>query len=902
MWIPSKLTRPGRLHNAIVRPRVLELLQQAPFYKLVLFRSPAGYGKTTMAAQWLSDKSHVGWYSLDDSDNDSYRFISYFVRAINKATDNLCVNSQALIENRQFSSLHTLFGEIFTELSSTHHELYLVIDDYHLITNEEVHEALRFFIKHMPDNITMVVTSRSNPPLGTANLRVRDLMIEVDGELLAFDSEETSRFLSMRTKEEIDSSTATELRNYVEGWPSALQLLAIQAIQQNKPIKQSLEAIDEFNHSHLWDYLAEEVFDHLDKDTQQFLMQCSVLDNFSDEHIADVTGRDDALSMLDNLNRFGLFLNTSSDEQHWFRFHNLFNDFLTHQRNTLLPQQESSLQIQAAKTWLKYNRPTKALVHAQKAKNSELCADILRDHGWAMFNNGELITLENTIAELSPEQLYQSAKLPILQAWLAQSQHRYDTVGDLLAEAKTELEKRNITISSNEKGQISALLGQVAINQGKPQQALQLSEKALGQINNNDFRSRIAGTSVIAEVNHVLGYLDRALPMMQQTEKLARQYQVYHQVLWALIQQSEILIAQGYIQAAYELQDQALRVIEEHHLQQIPLHEHLLRTRAQIQWCWNHLDEAELLAYKGIDIIGEKKKSRHLHSYSMLARIAIGRGEIDKAGRFVEKIEDLLSESNYHLDWTANASLSQLLYWQARGDNTSIQNWLAQAEHPETASNHFTQLQFRNIARAQIALEKYEDARLTLAMLTKQAEKHGLLTDTNRNLIVESILHVKTANETIAAEKLKQALTMTNQTGVVGNFIIDGASIGKLLDKLVNKGQLGDLERHRALQLLKEIGNKQRSRAVHFDEEFVNQLVNHPNIPELIRTSPLTQREWQVLNLIYSGFSNEQIAQELDVAGTTIKTHIRNLYQKLNIANRKEAIQTAENLLRLMGY
>ena len=101
---------------------------------------------------------------------------------------------------------------------------------------------------------------------------------------------------------------------------------------------------------------------------------------------------------------------------------------------------------------------------------------------------------------------------------------------------------------------------------------------------------------------------------------------------------------------------------------------------------------------------------------------------------------------------------------------------------------------------------------------------------------------------------------------------------------------------------MKDISSNQRSRSIHFDEDFIEKLVNHPNVPELVRTSPLTQREWQVLGLIYSGFSNEQIAQELDVAGTTIKTHIRNLYQKLNIANRKEAIVTAENLLQLMGY
>ncbi len=191
MWIPSKLTRPGRLHNAIVRPRVLDLLQQAPCYKLILFRSPAGYGKTTMAAQWLSDKAHVGWYSIDESDNDPFRFINYLLQALNKATDNACPNAQKLAEKRQFSSLHTLFSEVFAELSHFGQEGYLVLDDYHLIQDDEIHEAMRFFIKHMPDNFTLVVTSRAAPPLGTANLRVRDLMIEIGNDLLAFDTEET---------------------------------------------------------------------------------------------------------------------------------------------------------------------------------------------------------------------------------------------------------------------------------------------------------------------------------------------------------------------------------------------------------------------------------------------------------------------------------------------------------------------------------------------------------------------------------------------------------------------------------------------------------------------------------------------------------------------------------------
>ncbi|MGF1843939.1 HTH-type transcriptional regulator MalT [Vibrio clamense] len=902
MWIPSKLTRPGRLHNAIVRPRVLDLLQQAPFYKLVLFRSPAGYGKTTMAAQWLSDKPNVGWYSIDDSDNDTFRFINYLLQSINKATQQSCPNSQVLAERRQFSSLHSLFSEVFAEMSTFHQECYLVLDDYHLIMNDEIHEAMRFFLKHMPDNLTLIVTSRATPPLGTANLRVRDLMIEIGNELLAFDTEETTRFFNQRVTDGIDDATANNLRTYVEGWPSALQLIALQAQHQKRTLAQSAESVSQFSHAHLWDYLVEEVFDLLDQDTRHFLMQCSVLDHFNDELVCALTQRDDALGMIESLNRYGLFIYPLEGEHNWYRFHNLFGEFLSHERQARIPQQEQDLHRSAAKAWLKLETPHQALNHAQKAYDGDLIAHILTTYGWKMFNQGELAALESAIKKLTKDQLYSDSKLSILQAWLAQSQHRYDQVGTLLAEAEAERKERNIELNTQQQGEFNALRAQVAINSNNPQLALEMAELALSQLDSTIYRSRIVATSVVGEVNHVLGNLSRALPMMQQTEKLARQYQVYHQALWAILQQSEILIAQGYVQAAFELQESAFKLIEEHQLQHVPLHEFLLRVRAQVLWCWNRLDEAEECSYKGLDILGNHSPSKHLHSYSMLARISIGRGELDKASRFIDQILHLLKQSTYHVDWTANASLSLLLYWQAKGNKQAIQEWLDTAVRPEKASNHFCQLQWRNIVRAHISLEQYDQAQTALDFLTQEALDSNLITDTNRNLIVEAVLAVQLQEEDRAKALVKEALSMTNQTGMIGNFLVDGATIGHLLEKLSNKLELGDLERHRAQQLMKDISTTQRSRSVHFDEEFIEKLINHPNIPELVRTSPLTQREWQVLGLIYSGFSNEQIAQELDVAGTTIKTHIRNLYQKLNIANRKEAISTAENLLQLMGY
>ncbi|WP_058119119.1 HTH-type transcriptional regulator MalT [Photobacterium kishitanii] len=901
MWIPSKLTRPARLHNAILRPRILEALTQASYYRLVLFRSPAGYGKTTMAAQWLKDIPHTGWFNIDDNDNETFRFVNYFLQAVNKATDNSCLKTQAMAERRQFACITTLMNALFAELSNYQETCYIVLDDYHVIDNDDIHEGMRFFLKHMPDNITLVVTSRIMPPLGTANLRIRDLLLEIDNTGLAFDDEETQRFFHQRISENIESELLSTLRKQVEGWPSALQLIALHAKQKTHSLANSTQSIAAFNRSHLWDYLAEEVFDQLSDDTKDFLLHCSILDMFNAELITELTARSDALSMLESLDRFGLFLTQLEGEDNWYRFHHLFAEFLRHQRYTTIPQQRNELHCNAAKAWLKQGNFQQALVHTLKSENQDLITDILCDHGWNMFHQGELKLLEYAIEQLDQDALFCSPRLCLLRAWLAQSQHRYNNVGELLAQSEAELALRKLTIDDAIQGEFNALRAQVAINQSKPQEALALAELSLGQLPATTYRSRIVATSVIGEVHHCLGNLNQALSMMQQTEKMARQYHVYHQALWALLQQSEILVAQGAIHAAFELLDQALKLIKEQHLQQVPLHEFTLRLKAQILWCWHRLEEAEQCAHQCLEILAPFDKSQSLHAYSMLARIAVSRGELDKATRYLDICNDLVKNTIYHIDWLANYDFSQLLYWQAKNDLDAIQYWLSTVTLPITYCNHFQQLHARNIVRSHLLLQNLDEAQQLLNTIQQHCIEHSLHTDQHRNTVVQAVLYKLSEQPQQALDTLKEVLTISNHSGMISNFLCEGETISGLLHTLIEQKQLDELTLHRSQYLLREMTSKQRARVVHFDETFVDKLLALPNIPELIRSSPLTQREWQVLGLIYAGYSNEQISNELDVAATTIKTHIRNLYQKLNITNRRQAIETAESLLKLIG-
>ncbi|CFQ07166.1 HTH-type transcriptional regulator MalT [Yersinia enterocolitica] len=902
MLIPSKLSRPVRLQNTVIRDRLLVKLSGVANYRLTLINCPAGYGKTTLIAQWAADQSDLGWYSLDESDNQPERFATYLVAAIQLATGGHCSKSEAISQKHQYASLSALFAQLFIELSEWDGPLYLVIDDYHLITNDAIHEAMRFFLRHQPENLTLIMLSRTLPPLGIANLRVRDQLLELGMQQLAFNHQEAQQFFDCRLSVPLEQGDSSRLCDEVEGWATALQLIALSSRQPNSSAQKSAKRLAGLNASHLSDYLVDEVLDQVDSDARAFLLRCSVLRSMNDALIVRLTGEDNGQQRLEELERQGLFIHRMDDSGEWFCFHPLFATFLRQRCQWEMALELPELHHAAAEGWLALGYPAEAIHHALAAGDVGMLRDILLQHAWTLFNHSELALLEQCLVALPYSLLVQNPELALLQAWLAQSQHRYGEVNTLLERAESAMQERKIPIDEILRAEFDALRAQVAINAGKPEEAEKLATDALKYLPMANFYSRIVATSVTGEVHHCKGELSRALPMMQQTEQMARRHEAYHYALWALLQQSEILIAQGFLQAAYETQDKAFDLIHEQHLEQLPMHEFLLRIRSQVLWSWSRLDEAEEAARKGIEILVNYQPQQQLQCLAMLAKCSLARGDLDNANMYIQRCEALQHGSQYHLDWITNADKPRVIHWQMTGDKAAAANWLRQAEKPGMADNHFLQGQWRNIARIQIMLGRFNEAEVVLDELNENARRLRLTSDLNRNLLLSNILYWQTERKSEAQKALIESLSLANRTGFISHFVIEGEVMAQQLRQLIQLNALPELEQHRAQRILKDINQHHRHKFAHFDEIFVDKLLTHPQVPELIRTSPLTQREWQVLGLIYSGYSNDQIAGELEVAATTIKTHIRNLYQKLGVAHRQDAVQQAQRLLQMMGY
>ncbi|ELY2670535.1 HTH-type transcriptional regulator MalT [Cronobacter sakazakii] len=899
MLIPSKLSRPVRLEHTVVRERLLAKLSGASNYRLALITSPAGYGKTTLISQWAAGKTELGWYSLDEGDNQPERFASYLIAAIQQATGGHCTSSEVMAQKRQYANLSSLFAQLFIELADWPRPLFLVIDDYHLITNPVIHEAMRFFLRHQPDHLTLVVLSRNLPQLGIANLRVREQLLEIGSQQLAFTHQEARQFFDCRLSQPIEPAQSSRLCDDVAGWATALQLIALSARQNTGAVHQSARRLAGINASHLSDYLVDEVLNNVDNDTRQFLLKSALLRSMNDALIARVTGEENGQMRLEEIERQGLFLQRMDDSGEWFSYHPLFGSFLRQRCQWELSTELPDIHRAAAESWMAQGFPSEAIHHALAAGDASMLRDILLNHAWGLFNHSELTLLEQSLKALPWESLLANPRLVLLQAWLMQSQHRYSEVNTLLARAEQEMKGE---MDDTLHGEFNALRAQVAINDGDPDEAERLAMVALETLPLANFYSRIVATSVHGEVLHCKGDLTKSLSVMQQTELMARRHDVWHYALWSLIQQSEILFAQGFLQAAWETQEKAFTLIQEQHLEQLPLHEFLLRIRAQLLWAWARLDEAEACARTGMTVLANYQPQQQLQCLALLVQCSLARGDLDNARSHLNRLENLLGNGHYHSDWVSNADKVRVIYWQMTGDKAAAAAWLRQTPKPAFANNHFLQSQWRNIARVQILLGDYEPAEMVLEELNENARSLRLMSDINRNLLLLNQLYWNAGRKSDAQRVLMEALTLANRTGFISHFVIEGEAMAQQLRQLLQLNTLPEIEQHRAQRILRDINQHHRHKFAHFDENFVNKLLNHPEVPELIRTSPLTQREWQVLGLIYSGYSNDQIAGELDVAATTIKTHIRNLYQKLGVAHRQDAVQHAQQLLKMMGY
>lgn len=892
--LQEKLKAPLLPLGVVARPRLNDYFALNELTRLLMVQAPSGYGKTTLLAERLPAlEQEAAWLRLDPRDNQPERFLSYWQAAINALLKESAPLSPVAAEAECVEQLEHWLGELPEQRSPCR----LVVDAFEHLTHPDILAGLAHWLRHQPPWLTLTLTSRSRPGLGLASLRLRGELEEIDLSTLAFDSEEAHTLCAEQLSFPPTRVSLERALRRSGGWVMALNWLV-----ERTTTRAGFDALVERLYGGHPDFVAwfdELMAEALPLNERELMLQLGVLERFSPELMARLLEGERLTQRLEAFEQAGLFIERPDPHAQWYRFQRLFGEYLRHRRHELSLATQRVLHQRASQAWLALNDPIMALRQAILAEAPDDVASLLTTQGPALLASGAYALLAKGFALLGEPRLSISPEHTLLYGWVSHAQFQFDIAARVIGWIEAQLHAPEWQLLSAE---FATLRAQLAINQGNAERAAPLAEQALAVPARYLASTPLTATAILSEARFVLGYLEESLQRVREVERQARQRDDHQLLLWSFCHQSETLVAQGRLQAAYDIQERAFAHLERAELEHLPVAEFLYRIRSQVLWEWHRLDEAEQAALKGIAVLDNQGERWTLQCHIQLAKVAQSRGDQAQCADHIRRLRKILAEGDYHIDWVANAHATLLAWWHSTQDLDAVERWRQEAPAPitEGATNHFSQCNVRNHARALTLLGRFDEACTLLEALEGHTQRLGLVTDANRNQLCLAAAAWNAGREEHAYQHMHQALSLASRTALVGSFLRLGKPLGELLKRLLDSGTLDALELARAERLLALAGRQKdfgSARRLMLDETVIADIVARPDVPELIRTSPLTRREWQILGLIHAGLSNEQIAEQLSVAPTTIKTHIRSLYQKQNIRRRDEAIALAGQLL-----
>lgn len=894
--IDEKLSPPLLPPAAVARPRLNDRFMLDECVRLLVIQAPPGYGKTTLVAERLPAlEQPAAWLRLDARDDTPSRFARYFEAALQRlCRERLDIELVASEAPLPFSAAIEHWLAALPDKASP---CRLVLDEFEHLRHPEILEGLRYWLKHQPRWLTLTVLSRIQPALGLPTLRLRGELEEITPDVLAFDLEEAQTLCAEQLAFPPTRVSLERAMRRVEGWAMALGWLV-----ERTTTRASFDALLERlggDHPDFVAWFDEVLADSVGDADRQLLLQLGVLSRFSPELVARLLEGSNLSQRLEALENAGLFIHRQDPHDQWRHFHPLFAGYLRHRRHELSVATQRELHRRAGEAWLALGDPALALHQTIEAEEPDALAALLETHGPHLLANGHFALLAQGLAALGEPRVCVSPRLTLIYGWVTHAQYQFTDTARAIGWIEAQQDAPDWQELAAE---FATLRAQLAINRGNAGLAAPLARDALALPARYLAATSVSAGAILCEARFVQGQLEESLARVKDVVRDARRIGDEQLQLWALCHQSETLVAQGRLQAAYDIQEQAFSLLEACELDRLPVAEFLYRIRSQILWEWHRLDESEQAALAGIAVLDSQGERWTLQCHISLAKVAQARGDQAQCADHIRRLRKILADGDYHIDWRANAHATLLAWWRSTEDKDAVARWLEDAPPVDLdgASNHFAQCNARNHARALTLLGHHDQARQLLERLEVQTQRFGLVTDANRNRLCLADLAWHAGDPAAALDHLAVALELAGRTALTGSFLRLGRPLVDMLQTLLAEHELDALTRPRAERLLtlaerqRDFGNAVR---LMLDETVIADIVARPDVPELIRTSPLTRREWQILGLIHAGLSNEQIAEQLSVAPTTIKTHIRSLYQKQNIRRREEAIALAGELL-----
>lgn len=872
--IATKHRVPVRRAAAVERERLLDALDEAACLPLTLVCAPPGFGKSTLLSEWAGRRrATVAWVSLDAGDSDVARFAAYLVAALAEVLPATATSTAPFVGALPQGGIETLLTSVVNEAAAAESSLTIVLDDYHLIESSQVHRAMEFLVEHLPPTWHLIVSARSEPPLPLARWRARSRLAELGPAALRFTTGEGAEFLRRTMGLVVEDETAAALTETTEGWAAGLQMAALALRGRADPDG----FVREFTGSHHYivDYLVGEVLAGQPPPIRRFLLQTSILERLCGPLCDAVTGGGDGAATLAALNRGAVFLEALDEGGRWYRYHRLFADLLRHLLTAEHPGMEVELHRRAGAWCREHGLAQAAVGHFMAAGDWQVAADLVEGVAEAVLSDGEFASLAAWVEAFPPEEVQARPGLRALYAAaLFYTGRPVEQVEGVLAEVEAS------GVATEAQGTAAALRAVMAVVRGEGERSREYAQRALDLLPPERSLLRVlAGASLGLAALHDgdLSLAEGAFREMRRAAEAAGSL-VFRAM--AVRRLGGAAALRGDLTEAEIFFRQIVEFAGERGGRRHPLAGLGLTGLGQVLWERNELAEAEARLREGLALSRRLGPAFALDGLVGLSRVLAARGDfpaaaaaLAEAAVMAERFDVTETDDAYVAALTARLHL-------AEGDLAGAARWAEGRDidtaGPEPPSPGFYpgEAEATTLARLLLRTGRPEGALVQVEALLTRAEDQGRLGSVIELEMLRALALDGSGAPRPAMVALARVVSLASAHGHLRVFLDEGDPLAALLRRGVSEGVLPPYAR----TVLAALGPSPLPKGL-------------PGLREA-----LTDREQRVLRLLAGPLSVPEIARELYVAPSTIRTHLKAVYRKLGVNRRAAAVDRARRL------
>ncbi len=899
--LASKLRVPRPRPGWVSRPRLVEHLRAGLTRDLILVCCPAGFGKSSLLADWVGDeKRAVAWLSLDEGDNDPVRFWRHVTAALDGVLPGVGERAGALVGGGGSTAIRAAVTALVNDLVVAPGEALLVVDDYHLIQAPEVHGSLEFLLAQLPVSLRVVLASRSDPPLPLARLRARGQLAELRAADLRFTLGEAGELLRAALGHDLPDRAVAALAERTEGWVAGLQLAAL-SLQGRSDVGRFVE---EFSGSHRYvlDYLAEEVLDRQPEQLRIFLLETSVLERLSGPLCDALTGHTDGQELLESAERSNLFLIPLDEERRWWRYHHLFADLLRARLLRQHPEQVPHLHRAAAEWHERHGLADDAVRHALAAGDDAWAARLIEGHlEDQILLLGQGATLIRWLSVLPPDVIHRRPRLTLGQAVVALLEGRLDEVEPLLELAertsgqtvdtpyRASIDRKD-SIVANVPAAVAVGRSDLACLRGDAERGAEYGRMAVAHLTDEDELLGVIARYHLGVADWLAGRLGQAEQAFVEVVAKRSTSGERHVVLRAGYDLGGVQQAQGRLSAALRTYQ---RQVETAATRGAPSSVGMAHVgMAKVLYERDELRLAREHATIGIEHCRRLSYAPPLvDGLLTLARIRHAEGDPLAAAAAIDEAQDVMPQAVELRDRIRAIGVRLGL---ADGHVAEAARWVrAHGLTTDGEPAYPREQEYLVLVRVLLAEHHLEHALEMLGRWYTPARAQGRLGSVITMRVLAALAHAANGDEPAASAALAEALTLAAPEGYIRVFVDEGAPLAALLRTLLLGRRLEQVAGADAVprEFLRRLASS-------FDRHGMSILPTARRgavaVPGIIE--PLSAREREVLALLATGHPNRAIADELVITVDTVKRHVSHVFEKLGVENRTQAVARARQL------